>query len=281
MMNRLSLPELQSGTLPLGGVLPLQTHMAGIMISRGKGRHVDRVASYFVLLFVRQGVLHIEEEEQIFEVQAGQSLLLWPGRRHRGTRDYDENLQFFWLHFTLPPDQPGETTLVVPQHTSLARPDFVTELFRRLLDDDDSGHLQPLGAALYAWMILLEVSDTRPGTNLCAASVLASQAHTFISTHFHQKISASDVAQAVGYNAQYLGRVFQRTYRHSVGAAIRRARINHAKSLLLHSGDNVTQIARQSGFEDIAYFQRVFKQLEGVTPLRFRQLHARMRVNNS
>jgi AraC-like DNA-binding protein len=280
MMNGLETDVSSTSTLALGGLLPLQTQMGGIMVSRGKGRHIERTADFFVLLFVREGVLHIEEEGVPFEVQAGQSLLLWPGRHHKGTRDYDENLQFFWLHFTLPAHQDSPTTLRIPQHADLTRPDFVTELFRRFLDDQDSGHLQPLSAALYSWMILNEVADTRPPTDTRAATILAGNAYNYIRTHFHEKISASHVALAVGYNAQYLGRIFQQTYRLSLAGAIRRTRINHAKSLLLHTDSNIGEIARLSGFDDITYFQRVFKELEGMTPLRFRRLHARMKVNN-
>ncbi|BCM89830.1 HTH-type transcriptional activator Btr [Abditibacteriota bacterium] len=280
MKNGFASHSLMENLLPIGGLLPLNTQKAGIMISRGKGRHIERIANYFVLIVVREGVLYIEEEGKEFEVRAGHSLLLWPGRRHCGTRNFGHDLQYFWLHFTLSSEAQEQTTLLVPQHTQLTRPDFVTELFRRFLDDQDREHLQPLGAALYAWMILMEVSDTRSPPDSRGAAALAGRASTFISTHFHEKISASDVASAVGYNAQYLGRVFQLTYRQSLAEAIRRTRINHAKSLLLHTDSNVSEIARQSGFEDIKYFQRVFKQLEGITPLRFRRLHARMTVNN-
>ncbi len=280
MKNDIIPSNMANNALSLGGVLPLDSQRAGLMMSRGIGRHIDRVTSFFVLLFVREGVLHIEEEGQEFAVQAGHSLLLWPGRHHRGTRDYDENLQFYWLHFTLPQTHENPQFLSIPQYANVTRPDFVTELFRRYLDDQETDYLQPLGAALYSWMILMEVADTRPPLDSGAATSLAGRAYAYIRTHFHEKISASDVASALGYNAQYLGRIFQRTYRQSLAEAIRKARISHAKSLLLHTNHNVGEIARLSGFEDITYFQRVFKQLEGITPLSFRRLYARMMINN-
>lgn len=266
--------------LSLKGVLPLDSQRAGLMMSRGKGRHIDRTMSHFVLLFVREGALHIAEEEQDFAVGAGQSLLLWPGRRHWGTQDYDDKLQFYWLHFSLTQSKEGETSLAIPQYVNVNRPDFVTELFRRYLDDQDTERLQPLGAALYSWMILTEISDTRSSQDTGRAASLAGRAYAYIRTHFHEKISASDVASSVGYNTQYLGRIFQRTYNQSLAEAIRRARIGHAKSLLLHTNHNVAEIGRLSGFDDVTYFQRVFKQLEGMSPLRFRHLHARMLINN-
>ncbi|RYX84057.1 AraC family transcriptional regulator [bacterium] len=265
--------------LDVEGSLPIDAQLAGIVISRGEGRHIERIASHFVLLVVRQGILYIEEEGKEFEVHEGQALLLWPGRHHQGTRDYDENLQFFWLHFTMMPRQKGQETLSIPQHTQLTRPDFVTELFRRFLDDQGTGTLLPLGAALYSWMILMEVAATGPTNDTHATAALAVRVHTYIRTHHHERISVSDVAQAVGYHPQYLARIYRQTYKVSLSGAIRRVRIDHAKWLLLHTESKISKIALLSGFEDASYFQRVFKQLEGITPLQFRRMHAHMNVN--
>ena len=49
--------------------------------------------------------------------------------------------------------------------------------------------------------------------------------------------------------------------------------------MLLETTYNISNIARLCGFEDVSYFQRVFKQLEGITPLQFRRLHSSMNVN--
>jgi AraC-like DNA-binding protein len=264
--------------LEIEGPLPFDTLGAGTVISRGAGRHVDRVASYFALLFVRQGTLYIEEAGQEFAVEEGQSLLLWPGRHHRGTRDYDENLQFYWLHFVMEPQLKGTSTLSIPQYTRLTRPDYITELFRRYLDDQESGILQPLGAALYTWMILMEVATETPSPETRAQAALAGRVDTYIRTHHHERISVSEVAKAIGYNSQYLGRIYRQNYGVSLAGALRRRRISHAKWLLLETDHNMSKIAHLTGFEDASYFQRVFKQLEGITPSQFRRLRTRMHV---
>ena len=265
--------------LNLGGQVPLEVREAGLFVSRGRNRHIERVFEAFVLIFVREGVLHIEEENRAFEVGAGQSLLLWPQRAHRGTQDYAENLQFFWLHFVLSDSNQAPALLNVPQHTTIARPDFVSGLFHRFLDDQNTGRLQPLSSALLVWMILTEISDTRVAFPAHSATALAGRAYAHIRTHFHRKLTASDVAKAVECNPQYLSRVFAQSYGQTLTETIRRVRINHARSLLLHSNRNVGEIARECGFEETAYFQRVFKAQEGVPPLHFRRLHARLKIN--
>ena len=44
------------------------------------------------------GVLNMQEEGQAFTISTGEALLLWPGRMHRGTQPYPEDLEFFWVH---------------------------------------------------------------------------------------------------------------------------------------------------------------------------------------
>jgi two-component system response regulator YesN len=48
-------------------------------------------------------------------------------------------------------------------------------------------------------------------------------------------------------------------------------RVEEAKRMLKDPKYNVMQVAEGSGFEDPAYFTRVFKKLEGITPSRFKQ----------
>ncbi len=47
-----------------------------------RGCHPSRTIDNFELIFVRQGRLMMGEEDQRFEIAAGQTLILWPGRRH-------------------------------------------------------------------------------------------------------------------------------------------------------------------------------------------------------
>lgn len=50
-------------------------------------------------------------------------------------------------------------------------------------------------------------------------------------------------------------------------------RIEQAKRLLREKTDPVTQIAFQCGFQSSAYFTKVFRQQQGMTPKEFRRLH--------
>ena len=70
--------------LELSMTLPIKVQNGGLFISRGVGRHPARRLESWEIIFVEKGRLAIQEEERIFLVDAGESLLRWPNRQHVG-----------------------------------------------------------------------------------------------------------------------------------------------------------------------------------------------------
>ena len=50
-------------------------------------------------------------------------------------------------------------------------------------------------------------------------------------------------------------------------------RIKKAHRLLLETDDSITSIAEQLGYENITYFERVFKKYRNMTPLKYRNYY--------
>ena len=87
--------------LHLKALLPVQALNAGYLVTKGRGRHVERTMDTFEIIYVNSGTLGIFEEDVEYDVEKGEALILFPGRHHGGTRDFDEDLTFYWLHFTI------------------------------------------------------------------------------------------------------------------------------------------------------------------------------------
>jgi AraC-like DNA-binding protein len=272
-----------SDFLRIQSALPLQASNGGLFVSRGEGRHPDRRLTSYELIFVRKGNLAIQEEEQTFDVQAGQSLILWPGRRHWGTAPFSPDLSFYWVHFNLPTERSsnGSSDLKIAQYVTVSRPDHITELFRRFLDDQESGVLEATPAALLLLLMLCEVARSRiPATTRESASVrLVGRADTYIRTHFHQPISPAEVAKAMECNANYLSRIYHQVYERTLTETIHQCRLRNARQLLVEDDRNIDEIARACGFSDTGYFRRLFKRREGITPRAFRRLYSRLHTN--
>ncbi|MGC3998006.1 MAG: AraC family transcriptional regulator [Anaeromyxobacter sp.] len=276
---------MSSDGLELSIGLELQASNGGLFLSRGVGTHPTRVIGSFELIFVKRGVLEIREGETGFAVQQDETLILWPGRKHGGTVPYPPDLRFFWVHFTLAPDGPpaGGLPLSVPQHARIERPDHLTNLFRRLLDDQEAFGVRPLPASLLILLMLCEVTASRPASARSdgAAQLLAARADTLILSRFNELLSASSIAADLGCNPDYLGRVYRSTHGRTLTEAIHDRRIRHATRLLAEGRETIDEVARQCGFEDAGYFRRLFKRMQGMTPHAYRRLYVRVHVNTS
>lgn len=262
--------------------VPIRAYLAGMFVSRGVGRHPDRKLGSYELIFVRSGVLEMWEEDRQFRVGPGECLLLWAGRRHGGTAAYVPELSYYWIHFYMDKPEGAEDRRVsIPQHIKVARPDSLTALFRRLLEDQETHDLVPAMADLIVAQMLVEVSisNLRGPSATISAETLVGRAAEIIQTHFHEPLSTATIADRLGSNADYLGRMFRKAYGMGIVDAIHESRLRYSKRLLIAGEMNVDEIARACGFSDPGYFRRLFKRREGMTPLSYQRLHARTYVN--
>lgn len=266
--------------MPLLAALPVQAENAGLFVSRGIGRHPDRVIASYELIFVRHGQLAMFEQKRPFTISAGETLLLWPHRRHGGITEYPADLRFYWIHFQL--TDAGGCLELPPQHTIVARPDRLTTYYRAFLDDQESGLVNPTSAALLVMLMLAEVAHAHGGATAIQGSRLrlAQRADTYIRLRYTSPINTSQIADALDCHPDYLGRVFTAVYGCTVTEAIHRQRLRQARQLLMDSEINITQLAEQCGFTDVGYFRRLFRRYEGMSPVAYRDLYARVHVNS-
>lgn len=101
-------------------------------------------------------------------------------------------------------------------------------------------------------------------------SALAKRAIAYLHENHARPLSRWEVAEAVGVSEDYLSRVFNRELGLSPWEYLNRYRILQARALLSQTNASVQTIARQVGFNDGAYFSRVFRKLTGVSPQAYR-----------
>ena len=80
-----------------------------------------------------------------------------------------------------------------------------------------------------------------------------------------------EIADAVGLNEDYFTRIFHREMGISPWEYLGRYRIWKAENLLVTTKMSISAVAEASGFQDQAYFSRVFKKIRGVSPARIRK----------
>jgi signal transduction histidine kinase/ABC-type sugar transport system substrate-binding protein/AraC-like DNA-binding protein len=133
----------------------------------------------------------------------------------------------------------------------------VTFQSKELLSDDEA-------AALLRKIL-------EPGEDLPQpTSILVKAAVAYLHQNYASPVTRQEIAQAVGVSPNYLSRIFRQEVGISAWDCLNRFRIRKARELLLDSTDTITAIATQVGFNDSAYFSRVFRKLTGQTPQSYR-----------
>jgi AraC-like DNA-binding protein len=89
--------------------------------------------------------------------------------------------------------------------------------------------------------------------------------------NFCYNLSLEEYARLCHRSLSSFKREFQARFKESPGKWLLRRRLEHSSKLLLTSQANVTEIALESGFEDVSHFSRVFKERFGASPLAYRQ----------
>jgi AraC-like DNA-binding protein len=90
--------------------------------------------------------------------------------------------------------------------------------------------------------------------------------------NFCYNLKLEDFAELTHRSLSSFKRDFQNHYNESPGKWLMKKRVEYAANLLLCGDQSVSQIAFESGFEDLSHFSRVFKQKTGKNPSEFRKV---------
>ncbi|MEL7608148.1 MAG: AraC family transcriptional regulator [Bacillota bacterium] len=104
------------------------------------------------------------------------------------------------------------------------------------------------------------------------------KAVAYLQRNYAQKITLEDVAKYVFLSPAYFSKVFKEEMGETYNAYLQRLRIEKSKMLLPDRSLKLVQIAIQSGFEDQSYFTKIFKKVEGVSPMEYRKRNKYTRI---
>ena len=99
----------------------------------------------------------------------------------------------------------------------------------------------------------------------------AELAKLFVYEHYHEKISISDICDALGKSKSAICPAFREKYGTTLTSYLNDLRIDEAAKLLLHSDLSVGEIADRVGYYDQSYFTKVFTKKMGLTPTQFKK----------
>lgn len=103
-------------------------------------------------------------------------------------------------------------------------------------------------------------------------SEIVQKAVEYIYKNYQQNVSLSKAADYVGVNKCYLSRKFKKECEQSFVEYLNAVRIEHAKILIKNDYKKIKNIAPEVGFNSYNYFFKVFKDIQGMTPVEYEKV---------
>lgn len=128
------------------------------------------------------------------------------------------------------------------------------------------------GAAGFTWLRFRRkrAPEKQAGTG---DSPMVRRANEFMEANYRNpELSIKEVAEYVGLNPAYFGRLYKNDTGKGLLNCLNEIRVKNAQALLVETNKNVTEIAYEVGYNNLFYFNQVFRKLTGKSPSDFRKM---------
>ncbi|PLS05607.1 helix-turn-helix domain-containing protein [Neobacillus cucumis] len=250
----------------------------------------------FDLLVVTKGQLFMGEDYRKFEVSKGDALILYPDRHHYPTSPCNQVTEAFWFHFiaskgwqdlTISKPLPFEERsaedcgnflsevpfgITLPKYCHLSNSESVELLCSKIISSENesiySGEWQ---RQVLFQQLLQELSNHMHLANSLPAFAVAEKAAVYLRKNYAKKVTYEDLGQALKFHPNHIARCMIQSFGCTPIEYVNKIRIDQAKILLVSTDWSIDQISESSGFTQSAYFSRMFKKMEHLTPNQFRK----------
>lgn len=289
------------------GVLPVMSHF-GYVSYKEPWIHFKRLTDEYLLYFIKNGELNMEENGIRYTLKRGDFFLLQPGLIHSGFKK--ACCDYFYIHFRhtgfqeagdypyeINNDTPlnknfscnmitdtqsqAETCNIPKLHHVVNEKTLVYLLYMlegAAEDYNRKGKYYKSLASGKLLELMIRVSrdyyDSNPRKNEAAYPRAFIKCHAlldYLNNEFQKKFSSDDIEQRFESNYAYLNRVFHRMTGHTILNYLNDVRIKKAAELIESTNINFYEIGYLVGIEDPYYFSKIFKKYTGLSPMQYKK----------
>lgn len=141
-----------------------------------------------------------------------------------------------------------------------------------LLRTKKNGYQNQLGTRILLLKLVLLIAEQNLfyPSHVKSTSSLQKELLSYIQQNYCFRISLHDLAGHFHMSEKYISRYFREHFQLTLSQYITYLRLSHAKHLLETTSLSITETALQSGFPNVSYFIRTFKNTFHVPPLQYR-----------
>ena len=119
---------------------------------------------------------------------------------------------------------------------------------------------------LKMWQEGLIVDNATSGRNTIEKEMIS-----YIQQNYTEKIYLKEFGAQFHLSEKYISRYFKEHFHITLSQYVNHLRLEHARQLLQETALPITEVAMQSGYQNVSYFIRSFKETYGVPPLKYRK----------
>ena len=243
----------------------------------------------FEIIYVRSGFLAVSISGESYIGKTGDAFVVSPGNLHlmgsqTGTVDYYTFL-FPLKYISFRTDDMLDEKLLEPLNSGhlMICPrvkDTAKELCEQLIEiyeakNDES--VSKITTQVRTKIILLQfilemwkkgfvIENDTSGRNTVEKEMVS-----YIQQNFTGKISLREFGEQFHLSEKYISRYFKEHFHITLSQYVTYLRLEHAKQLLQDTDIPVTDVAMQSGYQNVSYFIRSFQKAYAVSPLKYRK----------
>ena len=243
----------------------------------------------FEIIYVRSGFLTVSISGESYIGKTGEAFVVSPGNLHlmgsqTGTVDYYTFL-FPLKYISFRTDDMLDEKLLEPLNSGhlMICPrvkDTAKELCEQLIkiyeakkDESESKITTQVGTKIILLQFILEmwkkgfvIENDTSGRNTVEKEMVS-----YIQQNFTGKISLREFGEQFHLSEKYISRYFKEHFHITLSQYVTYLRLEHAKQLLQDTDIPVTDVAMQSGYQNVSYFIRSFQKAYAVSPLKYRK----------
>lgn len=256
----------------------------------GKYRDYVEAHNFWELCYVVSGQITLFLEDAGMTLQEHQLLLIPPNRKHSFLSDRGNANRAFVICFDSfsPGLTPISGSVFPPDGQQLACMERILEECTTTFRMNESGHLEILPAPLFGGQqaLLLQLEYLlislvrRMSVEKNSGIVFFSDEHfyadlvsaieRFLRQNIHKKLSLDEICSRFSYSKSFLCKIFKEQTGQTLITCFNRLKMEEAMRLLTESSRSITAIAGSLGYQDVKYFDAIFKKHTGLTPVAYR-----------
>lgn len=243
----------------------------------------------FEIIYVRSGFLTVSISGESYIGKTGDAFVVSPGNLHlmgsqTGTVDYYTFL-FPLKYISFRTDDMLDEKLLEPlnsghlmicprvKDTAKELCEQLIEIYEAKKDESESKITTQVRTKIILLQFIFEmwkkgfvIENDTSGRNTVEKEMVS-----YIQQNFTGKISLREFGEQFHLSEKYISRYFKEHFHITLSQYVTYLRLEHAKQLLQDTDIPVTDVAMQSGYQNVSYFIRSFQKAYAVSPLKYRK----------